>query len=73
MAFWRFSLTDFGSDFWQGFWPDLLGPENTMYSSTGTEKYREIECAVLPGKTKQTIYYLLFEMQKVQNSMLDNL
>ena len=34
---------------------------------------REIQCTVLPGQGKQTIYYLLFEIQKFPNSILDTI
>ena len=46
-------LLDFWPDFWPGFWPGFLtrffGPENTVYSTTGTEKY---SFTVLPGPRK---------------------
>ena len=52
----------FGRDFDQGLWPPriqcavLLGRRNTVYSTTGTGE--------------NAIYYLLFEIQKIPNSIL---
>ena len=59
---------DFGPDFWPGFGPGFGGPENTVYTSSGTEK---IQCTVLPGQRNTVLqYYLLFNFQKFQKAIL---
>ena len=44
----------FGQIFDQGFWPGFLGTENTVYSTTGAEKY---SFTVLPGQKNTVLQY----------------
>ena len=46
----------------------LVPKYNVQYYYDG-----EIQCTVLPGQGKQTIYSLLFEIQKIPKSILDTL
>ena len=41
----------FGQVFDQGFWPGFWGPETTVFSTTGTEKY---SFTVLQGQNKNS-------------------
>ena len=59
-------LTRFLSIFLAGVLTRVLGTENTVYSSTGTEN----TVYSSTGTGEKTIYYLIFEIQKMPNSIL---
>ena len=73
-------------EFFRDFWPRLLARFLTRFLAGvltrvfGPQKYSvqyywdgEIQCTVLPGQRKHTIYYLLFEILKFPNSILGTL
>ena len=77
---------EFFKDFWPDFWPRFLARFLSRFLAGvltrvfGPPKYSvqyywdgEIQCTVLLGQRKHTIYYLLFEIQKIQNSILGTL
>ena len=62
-------LRIFWPDFWPGFWPGFLVPKYSVQVYWDGE----IQGTVLPGQRKETIHYLLFEIQKIPISTLGTL
>ena len=59
------------SDLFKDFWPDLLGPKNTVYSSTEMEKYR-IQCYPDREDKLLNLYYSASKTDKTLFEVLYN-